>query len=444
MWPTDGSFDPDPVHQPLRRSRRLHLSLSLGWSSLVSLPVVAAMLTLATYAALHLPWALIDAWPLYLAASSPALGLLLATALRVDERLAAPTRRLTAAQWLKLRLDRLGLEATKVIPSLGSRTFFAPTVDAIALAENVHDEHTMFAHASAAHELGHAWIHQRAPRRARLALWCRGHGSQIWQAGFGLLFGAALTGARPLLPVAFALLSVALLANVVVVVEEAAASAVGLRELAASGVSKADLAVARRSLRAALTTYLGPTLGHAVPLALAPLLCTFFGDGLLPVGPSLSPGTRQLVDLLAWVLLGGGVLLAIQAAVALAARRTDALTGLEHLQRVGLALIAIALPLLCWQAPPASTAPIITALAALRIWEIAYLPVAVASRMLAKLVARIEREPSALAPRPCAISSVIAMATLAQLLSEPSPARSFGSMLWTLAPTIPLALLLLG
>ncbi len=444
MWPPDGSFDPSPVHQPGRQGRRLRLSLSRAWRSLAGLPVVAALLVLATYAALHLPRALLDAWPLYLAASSPGLGLMLATAVRVDERLAAPTRPWTAAQWLEMRLYRLGLTTTKVIPSLGSRTFFASTVDAIALAENVHDEHTMFAHASAAHELGHAWIDEMAPRRARLALWCRGAGAHFWQTGFGVLFGAAMTGARPLLPVAFALLSVALLTNVVVVVEEAAASAVGLRELAASGVSQDELAVARRSLRAAFVTYLGPALGHAVPLALAPLLCTFFGEGLLPMGPSLSPGARQLVDLLAWGLLVGAVLLTVQSAIALAARRAAPLSGLEHLQRVGLALIAIALPLLCWQAPPASTAPIITALAALRIWEIAYLPVAVASRMLAKLVARIEREPSGLAPRPSATSSMIAMATLTQLLSEPSPARSLGSMLWTLAPTIPLALLLLG
>lgn len=443
MWPTDGSFDPSPVHQPLRR-RRLRRLLSQARTSLATFPVVAALLVLAIYAALRLPRALLDAWPLYLAASSPVLGLVLATALRVDERLTGPDRPLTAAQWLRLRLDRLGLEATKVIPSLGSRTFFATSLDAIALAENVHDEHTMFAHAAAAHELGHAWIQQRAPRRARLALWCRGAGSHFWQTGFGLLFGAAMTGAHPLLPVAFALLSVALWAQVVVVIEEAAASAVGLRELAASGASEGELAVARRSLRAAFATYLGPALGHAVPLALAPLLCTFFGEGLLPMGPSLSPGARLLVDVLAWGVLGGTVLLAIQSAIALAARRKAPLSGLEHLQRVGLALVVIALPLLCWQAPPASTAPIITALAALRIWEIAYLPVTVAWQLLAKLVARIEREPSARAPRPSRVSVLLAMATLAQLRSQPSAVQHHGWMLWTLAPTIPLALLLLG
>lgn len=442
MWPPDGPYDPSPVYQP-QRSRRWRLPSAGPLRALLGPLVVAAMLALAIYVALQLPWALVEAWPLYLVATSPALGLLIATALRGDERLATPTRPETAAQWLRRRLDRLGL-GTTIIRSLGPRTFFASTIDTIALAENVHDERTMFAHAAAAHELGHAWLQGRAPRRARLALWSREHGGHLWRTGFGMLFGAAMTGAHPLLPVAFALLSAALLASVVVLIEEAAASSVALRELAASGVAQDELGVARRSLRAALGTYLGPTLGHAVPLVLAPLLCTFFGEGLLPMGPGLSPGARQLVDLLAWGLLGGGVLLAVQSAVALAARRTEAPTQSEGLQHSVLALITLALPLLCWQEPPANAAPIITALAALRVWDLAYLPAGIAASLLSKLVGRLEREPTALAPRPSLRSSLSDLATLARLRAKPSAASRHGSALWLLAPAIPLALLLLG
>lgn len=444
MFPTDGSFDPSPVHQPLPGPRRWRLRLARARGLLVGLLAIAAMASLAVYAALHLPWALVDAWPLYLAASGPAALNLVAMVLRGDERLAVPTRAETAAQWVRLRLDRLGLTAVQVVPSLGLRNFYAPVGDTIGLAENVYGERTMFAHATAAHELGHAWLQRHSPHLAQLAWWCRRRGAHLWQLGFGLLFGVAMTGARPFLPLAFALLSAALLASALVAIEESAATAVGLRELSASGVSTQELELARRSLRAALGTYLGHALGHAVPLVAAPFLCTFFGDGLLPPGPGLAPGAQQLVELLAWGLLAGVVLLVIQSARALAARRTSRLTGLEYVLPAALALLTITLPLLCWHQPPASTAPIITALAALRLWDLAYAPMALVLQQLGKLVAHLEREPTALAPRPSVFASLAAMAKLARAQSEPAAAGQLGAVLWVVAPTVPLALLLLG
>lgn len=444
MFPTDGSFDPSPVHQPLPGPRRWRLRLAWARGPLVGVLAIAAMALLALYSALHLPWELVDAWPLYLAASGPAALHLVAMMLRGDERLAVPTRAETAAQWVRSRLDRLGLTEVQVIPSLGLRNFYAPLGDTIGLAENVHGERTMFAHAAAAHELGHAWIQRRSPHLAQLAGWCRRHCTHLWQLGFGLLFGVAMTGARPLLPLAFALMSAALLASTLVAIEELAATAVGLRELAASGVSTQELALARRSLRAALGTYLGHALGHAVPLVAAPFLCTFFGDGLLPPGPGLAPGTQQLVELLAWCVLAGTVLLAMKSAAALAAGRTAPLTRLERLLCAVTGLFGFALTLLCWRQPPASAAPLVTAVAALRIWGLAYLPTALALGLLGKLIARLEREPTALAPRPSTFAALAAMAKLARAHPEPDAASSFGTALWLGAPTIPLAILLLG
>lgn len=444
MFPTDGSFDPDPVHRPRSPKRRWRPQLPGLPTRLGGLLVFAAMAALAIYAATHLPWALWDAWPLYLAASGPAVLHLAAVLLRRDERLAVPTRAETAAQWVRSRLDRLGLTAVQVIPSLGLRNFYAPLGDTIGLAENVHGERTMFAHAAAAHELGHAWIQRCSPHLAQLAGWCRRHCAHLWQLGFGLLFGVAMTGARPLLPLAFALLSAALLASTLVAIEELAATAVGLRELAASGVSPQELAFARRSLRAALSTYLGHALGHAVPLVAAPFLCTFFGEGLLPPGPGLAPGAQQLAELLAWGVLAGTVLLAMKSAAALAAGRTAPLTLLERLLCAVTGLVGFTLTLLCWRQPPASAAPLVTAVAALRIWGLAYLPTALALGLLGKLIARLEREPTALAPRPSTFAALAAMAKLARAHPEPAAASSFGLALWLSAPTIPLAILLLG
>jgi hypothetical protein len=452
MFPTDGTFDPSPVHRPIATSgqggdRKGADPKLPGWRTLwvavdllFGVATLLAMAALVVFAAMHLPMALLMAWPLYAVAGAPFVLVVAANLAQGHHPIPNPTQAKTAAQWVVVRLAHLGLGHVRVLPG-AVHNFFHPNAQVIGLSDNVHSERTAQAHATAAHELGHAWIHRAAPRRARAASWCRRHAARASHLGFGLLFGAAMTGAHVLLPVAMGLLGATLLARVWVVLEEAAASAIALRELRATGMAAAELGEARRSLRWALATYVGQAIGHAVPLVLAPTLMTFFGEGLLTPGASLGPRSAQIGDLLSLFILGSAALVAISAPISALARRTEKVSSPESFVLGVSGLACVALTLCAWNQPPALDAPIRAALAGSVVWGAAYKPVAVALRLLGVALTKLQRETIALN---YVDKKLAELAELVELMRapEPTPAKKLAEHLWVLLPVVPLAALL--
>ncbi|MBK7534232.1 MAG: zinc metallopeptidase [Myxococcales bacterium] len=393
----------------------------------------------------RLPRDLLLAWPLYLVASAPHLVLVTNRLLLTYQHstLTGTSLPHTAGQWVKSRARRLGLSALRVehLGDLGVGSFYHGASNAIGLAGPVHDAHSVAAHATAAHELGHAWVTRHAPVRARLGTWSRKYAGRLFHWGMGGLFGAAMIGEPAILPAALGFLGVALGARLLIVLEEASASEIALRELQAVGFSAAQMKEARHDLRWALSTYGLHALGHAVPLLLAPYLCQFFGDGLLTPGHGWSALHAQLASATAWVALGCSAWLLATLVIATCFRNSFAKLGLGSWAVLLLGLFcATVMTLLTWHQPVGQAAPVAAALAAWAQWALVFAPI---SRLLGFLGTAVV--PSS--AKPDQPSTVLAALRLQQLLAcEPEPGARAQLLfpLLALLPTAPLALTILG
>jgi Zn-dependent membrane protease YugP len=221
----------------------------------------------------------------------------------------------SAGTWLRDRLARapeLGVSLA-ALEEDNRDHFYHPASRTIVLGDRARDTATAAAYAVAAHELGHALMHHRAPRCSAFALWCRGAGDALFRHGMVLWLGAALLGHAPARYLAVGLVAAAAALRLVVALDEGLASVVAMRELRALTAAAEPRRAARRYLLAAFSTYAGAALAYATPLLLWPQLRDIFG--VIVPGAPLAGAAAHLATIAAVLVLLGPV-----AAVALAAR----------------------------------------------------------------------------------------------------------------------------
>ena len=187
--------------------------------------VVGALVLAPVLAAFALaPPGLLALWPVVVVAVAPALlGTLTALAVLTGQRLVPAPVGESAGAWLRRRVDAVGRGlrvATLDYDRARCRSFFHPASRTIVLGDDVHDEHTARAYATAAHELGHAVLHLDHPWLSLVLRGARAHASRCFQAGLALLAGSALVpGAAPARALAELILTASLIQALLVVVD---------------------------------------------------------------------------------------------------------------------------------------------------------------------------------------------------------------------------------
>lgn len=265
---------------------------------------------LAAYA--YLPAVVLLAWPVWGQTFWPWLLVYAARVpLALDRPLDAADLPHTGAAWARAELDRLGWIGIRVAAldeKPGDAAFYHEASGTIVLPPSAHQA-TAHAHATAAHELGHAVLHRGRPRLGALLRAARFHGSAATDAGVALLLGAALTATHALYAPALALIALGAVSAALVVVDEVMATGDGLARLRPA-LPPPAYRVARRHLAWALGTYVAQLVGVATALVAAPWILHAVDD----------------LDLPAMVPAGGAAVLATAAAVACLAAVGLALT----------------------------------------------------------------------------------------------------------------------
>jgi Zn-dependent membrane protease YugP len=268
-------------------------------------PIAAAFVLMASEVAAR--------WLAVVVALVPSVVILVARVLSAMRApLLAAGLRDSAATWVQRQIAQLGMAETLTVAALEEgdhrdRNFYHLPTRTIVLSDRVHGEHTVRARAIAAHELGHAVFHIRAPV-SRLLMGCRLSARPVYNTASGLLIGTALAGetllARAILPLFVA--AAALMA--MVVVDEAIASAAGLRYLRQSAELDGDeqrgaiieLLVALAEYGACLVGYLAPVVGW-------PWIVDWLGGGRPLPGPALVGVARTIGSVTGIMVVAGGL-----------------------------------------------------------------------------------------------------------------------------------------
>lgn len=360
-------FDWTPRHQPTPARQRQRARLrAIARRAPIVLGRGAAALLLAALAGgvLYLVQpGLLEPWPFYLAALAAPILVTLGGAHASSYERSRYLRPTTAEAWLRARLTALGLDDVAVTSELRGSNFYSHALEFIHLDGELARDHSVAAHAVAAHELGHAWIARRALRHAAMARLARRCAPYSWRLGAGFLFGATMTGASALAAPGAALIALTVLARLGVAVDEAAATQLALRELGATGFAPHELRVARGRLLAALGSYLLSALGLIPLLAIAPAIARQ-SAGLLHPGGGWASWQAALAALAATAFVACmGYLIAVAARL----RRSAALWS-TFAAIVGSRLAATTLTLMTWHQPLGLAAPVAAGLAAALLW----------------------------------------------------------------------------
>lgn len=254
--------------------------------------VVAALLGPLVAAYVITPSAVGEAWPLALVAAVPPLLVTLAGLIHVGYRtLDDASLPHSAAAWLKAELGRLGrpgLWVAAMERGKGARgSYFHPASLTIVLDDTVHGEHTVRAHATAAHELGHALCELEQGSFARLFGVARSWAGGWSTAAISLAVAARLLGGAFLIAAAVGMAWGAMVLWALVVVEEAHAS-LRAQALLRPHLPDGAAAVASGHLTRALATYGAQLVGAAVVLA---LLVWYLGPAHPPLLPASGPAS---------------------------------------------------------------------------------------------------------------------------------------------------------
>lgn len=404
-------------------------------SLIVSLVAVAVLIgpTIAAY--LIVPPEVLAAWPAMAVSFIPLAAALLACLVvhgwRPQLEAPLPT---TAAAWLQAEIARLGTIGIGVAAMAKGRdqaSFFHPATNTIVLADDVFGEHSANAHATAAHELGHALFCLERPRLAALFMTARGTASGWFEVGAGLLVGAVVAGGRAIAIAAIAAFVIAAILHALVVVEEAVASQHALALLRPHLTAPEHAPAAGRDLRRALATYGLQLVGAVAAVVVAAWLARqptgVLLDGPAPIGAAAIAATvGAVVAVLAGLAAVAGMLPAPD-------RAANLLT--DTVQVLGLATCPLLAALLCDQAGAPAWA---VAMAAAPAWSMMSVPAKLAPR---RLVATFDRAlASATVPLPPGVE--IRRVDRARMIAAQEPhdrADRLPAALMALAP-VPLAL----
>lgn len=258
-----------------------------------------------------LPPDLWTAWPLLLLKASPVLLVAaIAIAIRWIGRSVnayAPFERRSAGGWLLDRLERereLRINLAS-LPGDDTVNCYHEKTRSIVLTEAVHHGNGDGHYATATHELGHALMHARAPRMAQLTTWFREKGDLCFDWGWTLLAAVVATGITAALPAAELCFAAAVLAHVVVALDEAIASRIAMRELRGAGLDRRQRRKARVYLLASFTSYAIHAILAGAVLMLWPQLEAWIGAGGFSPGERLSGWLGFLSMIIAAGLLAG-------------------------------------------------------------------------------------------------------------------------------------------
>lgn len=354
---------------------------------LTMLVVGAALLVPAIAAYVVVPAAAVATWPALVIVMLPALATLVAGvvffAWRVglEEPLAT-----TAVEWLRAELARSGKVginvATRTRGERNHESFYHPASQTIVLADSVVDQHTARAHATAAHELGHALLHLARPGLSRTLMFAREHAEIVLHTGAGALAGAILVGNGGLRLAAVALIAVGFVLHALTLVDEVIASATARDRLRDHLSVPEHARTAHAHLRRALSTYVLRFVGVAGGLAIAVVVALRGGDGVLVPAPPPVGKADLAADVIAVVTV---------AAAALALLRTPwasdrgPLVGASALvQTAGLVWSPLMVCILCGQPAPAWT----IALGAVTTFLLMSAPALIAVSVLASFLVR--------------------------------------------------------
>jgi Zn-dependent membrane protease YugP len=201
----------------------------------------------------------------------------------------------TAGDWLRDRAAVFGLRVI-VTDQPGQSDAYHPDRRVIHLSPQTHFKSDAVFWAIAAHELGHARIYGDHPllgALSRVSMWMK---PLFMYVGTGLAIGNVLYARPRGLDLAFAFLAGSLVLRMLEAIEEAYASYLAHGELRASAhLTPIHLRVVRRTLLAALGTYVATAAGGAILLSQWSIVERIAGDGWL--------GELGALTTLGWVVV---------------------------------------------------------------------------------------------------------------------------------------------
>lgn len=351
-----------------------------------------ALLALGYFVYAALPAHLWTAWPLLLIKSGPmVVTTTVAIAVRwLDRASSAATLPdgLSAGGWLLKRLKRERKLGVTLVDLSDDDTIncYHWKSRTIALADAVHHGDGPGDYATAAHELGHALMHARAPWLFQITLWSRAQGDRCFNWGWLVLIAVVTTGITGALPAAELCFAGAALAHTVVALDEAIASRIAMRELRAAGLDRRQRWTARVDLVAAFTSYAIHAVLAVAVLWMWPQLEAWIGEGGFSPGKPLGDWLELLSMLLAAGLLAGAV-----ASLWLTVRPPDA----QRMRLASKALMAAcivwapSLFLLVYDQPIAAAAPWALVLLAIPAFDMLDIPLNAALALVQRIVVKV-------------------------------------------------------
>ncbi len=252
-----------------------------------------------------------------------------------------------AGQWLRETLVARGID-TKVrlwVVPQDAKTVdaFLPRADAIVLGQRTFFKNDPSFWAIAAHELGHVLVRLRAPWVHRIFLVARVGAKSVASIGAVFMLANILYGSHELTLWALYGYGCALVLGGIVLIDEAAASVLALRVLAAdSRLSKTQMRAARIALGAAFSTYLGTSAGQIIALLQSEYIARAVeASRHFSPGDRLAGATVVIVWMLIAVLAARGLLLLVRAVKppAIAAKKPMAKLGVDLIFEICVALL---------------------------------------------------------------------------------------------------------